>query len=360
MVDALKSIRAAGNPVALVSNRSEPSWFQQAFSGTQVQFLKAIGRQNGELISQNAQRLSMRPFDVLVLATKAEDVAMGKNGGALLLGAAWSQDRKVQSLGVQIENAADLLRVVQLTKNWSGQWYFAADTPDYCVRALSDLSTKKFGLAAPQQQFAHALTSTVKSGSSKLKALLAVTARSLLMEGITERGQLLFGTYPSSASSNNDTEVLSDFVHRLRTTVSQVRMASRGQPLFIRHMPSSKRSTGGGNRMDPSEQLRTIHVNPYYRDNGRINGKYVVVVDDCTTYGASFGVAAALLRAAGAAGVIGVALGKFGNQAHHFRIKVTGNPFAPLGEGDFRLGEPRLLNGSVNAAAQLSLQQVVS
>ena len=43
-------------------------------------------------------------------------------------------------------------------------------------------------------------------------------------------------------SANNDSEVLSDFTHRLRTTVSRVRFAERNQPLFIRHAHSIKRS----------------------------------------------------------------------------------------------------------------------
>lgn len=360
MIKALLAIREQGNPVGIISNLAEPDWFKQAFAGSKVQFIHETGRQDGGIVSRNAKKFDLRPFDALVLASKAEDVAMGKNGGALLLGASWAVDPRVKSLGLQVDSATDLLDIVKLTAGWGGQWYFSADAERYRVRALSDLSTKKYGLTAPQQAFAHALTATVKSGGSQLKALLAVAARSLLMEGFAEESQLLFGAYPSSASSNDDSEVLSDFVHRLRTTVSQVRMAPRGQPLFIRHTASAKRSAGGGgDRTDPTDQLLTLHLNPYYAEKGRLHGRHVIVVDDCTTYGVSFGVAAALLRAAGAAQVTGVALGKFGGQARYYSIDIKGNPFKPLGKKDFAFAEPSALAGTVNNAAQLSLQDIV-
>lgn len=360
MVAALKQIRSLGNPVGVISNQKQPDWFNPTFSGSKVQFLQQQARQDGGVVTRNAEKLNVRPFDVLVLATKTDDVAMGKNGGAVLLGAAWASEPRVKSLGVQIDSPADLLQVVQLTSSWNGQWYFAADTATYRVRALSDLSTKKYGLTAPQQAFAQALTNTVKNGGSQLKALLAVTARSLLMEGFDDESRLLFGAYPSSSSKNDDSEVLSDFVHRLRTTVSQVRMASRGQPLFIRHKPSSKRSAGrGGDRTDPTEQLLTLHINPYYADKGRLKRRHVIVIDDCTTYGVSFGVAAGLLRAAGADAITGIALGKFGSQAREYAIEVSGDPFKPLSKADFTFAPSTRLAGTVNSGAQQALQDIV-
>lgn len=359
MVEALKSVRAGGNPVGLVSNQAPPDWFEPTFGNEGVQFLKEQGRQSGDVVRRNAEHLKMRPFDILVLASKTDDVAMGKNGGAVLLGADWAQDQAVKGLGLQIQDADDLREVIELTAGWQGYWYFSADTDLYRVRALSDLSSKRYGMTAPQQQFAHALTQTVKSGGSHLKALLAVTARSLLMEGFEDDSKLLFGAYPSSSSKNDDQEVLSDFVHRLRT-VSQVRMAKRGEPLFLRYKPSAKRSSGGGgDRTDPTDQLLTLHLNPYYKDKGRLKGRHVIVVDDCTTYGVSFGVAAAFLRAAGASQVTGVALGKFGNQARYYQINIKGDPFAPLAEKDFQ-GSSQGLAGTLNAAAQESLRDIVA
>lgn len=361
MVNALRQIRDLGHPVGLVSNHTQPTWFDSVFGGSRVQYLHEPGRQTGAPVTRNAIRLNLRPFDILVLAAKREDVAMGKNGGALLLGSSHASDPAVKSLGLQIDGPEDLLQVVDLSSSWSGQWYFSADAPTYRVRALSDLSTRRSAITGAQQAFALALTSTVKRGGGHLKALLAVTARSLLMEGLADESQLFFGAYPSSRSANDDSEVLSDFVHRLRTTVSQVRMAARGQPLFIRHTASSRRSAGGGgDRTDPTEQLHTVHLNPYYAEKGRLRGRHAVVVDDCTTYGVSFGVAAALLRAAGVTQMTGVALGKFGSTGRYYDINVTGNPFAPLRGSDYQIRQNVPLAGTVNAAAQTTLQEIVA
>lgn len=360
LVAALKQSQSAGNPTALVSNHKQPSWFDGAFAGTGVQFVREYGRQNGDFVARCAAHFKLHPFDVMVFASKTEDVQMGKNGGALLVAAEWAKDSNVAALGVQIASAADLSNVIELSASWPGKWWFAADAARYNVRALSDLSTKKYGLTGTQQAFAIGLTSTVKGGGAKLKALVAVTSRSLLMEGFGNKPNLVWGVYPSSSSKNDDSEVLSDFTHRLRTTVSLARMASKGEPLFIRHTPSPKRSAGaGGLRTDPSGQILTIHLNPHYQKNKRLVGKHVIVVDDCTTYGVSFGVAAAFLRAAGAASVTGVALGKFGSQLSYYEIDIASDPFKPVVAGSFKVTAAATMAGATDASAQASLLSLI-
>ena len=164
----------------------------------------------------------------------------------------------------------------------------------------------------------------------------------------------------SVSSRNDDTEVLSDFTHRLRTTVSRAQMSRRGEPLFIRHKPSAKRSAGsGGDRTDPTDQLLTLHLNPYYRDKSRLKGKRVIVLDDCTTYGVSFGVAAALLRKAGAQAVTGVALGKFGNQLRHYEIDILSDPFLPLATTSFKVAAVGGFSGKTDPGPQQDLQSLI-
>lgn len=257
---------------------------------------------------------------------------MGKNGGAVLLAAGWASDHRVQALGIQVSSAAELQEIIDLTANWPGGWWCEANLPGYTVRALADLSG--YGVPDPQAVFAKNLTKTVKNGGARLNALLAITARSLLSDGFGAEDKLAWGVYPASHSKNDDEDTLSDFVHRLRTTVSQVHFARRGNPLFIRHKPSPKRSTGGGgDRNDPTNQITTLNLNPYYR--GKLAGRHVVVVDDCTTYGVSFGVAAAFLKKAGAKKVTCVALGKFGGRLGYYDITLNADPFAPVPTGAF-------------------------
>jgi hypothetical protein len=340
IVAVLQGVVAAKNPVGLISNHGEPAWFQANFPNSKVQFLRVPGRQNGEVVARNAAKFSLNSFDVLVLAVKAEDVQMGKNGGAVLVAAGWGTAPQVKALGIRVDSAKDLKEVVDLTTGWTGQWWFTATGRQYGIRALADLSGKGRSISQQQQLFGQQLTTIVKNGGSRLNALLVVTARSLLMEGIGDRENLVWGIYPSSKSTNLDADVLSDFTHRLRTTVSRVQYCKRGVPLFLRHTPSSRRSSGGGgDRTDPSEQLQTVHLNPFYKEKQRLVGKNVIVVDDCTTYGVSFSVASALLHKAGAASVTGVALGKFGNALRYLEIDIRSDPFAPISSTAFSVTE---------------------
>lgn len=348
---------ATNNPVGIVSNHPEPAWFSSCFHGTGVTFLHTRSRQQGHIIALNAEQLQLDPHDVLVLATKREDVQMAKNGPAVLVAAGWSTDQYVQKIGLKVADAQEFQQVAALTATWSGNWWFSGTEPQYTVHALSDLSG--FGKSMTQQVFAQKLTYTVKNGGPRLKALLAVTARSLFMSGIAGRDKLMWCTYPSSSSSNDDQEILSDFTHRLRTTVSQVHYAKRGEPLFIRHAPSEKRSTAHGHvdRRDATNQLATLHLNPFYQR--RLRGRNVIVVDDCTTYGVSFGVASALLRKAGATSVTGVALGKFGNQLHYFEIDIRTSPFAPIKRKDYAVTARQRFSGTPNPTAQATLLPLV-
>lgn len=358
LVQVLAEAKAAGNPVGVISNHVEPEWFESIFGTSGVQFLQVMGRQSGEIVLLNAEKHSLNPFDVVVLATKDDDVQMGKNGGAILVAAGWSSSTLVKSLGIGVSDAQQFREVVELTASWKGHWWFAGGNGRYGVRALADLSG--YGKTNTQQSYAQKLTNTVKNGGSRLNALLAVTSRSLLMDGVGQQKDLVWGVYPSSNSDNADNEVLSDFTHRLRTTVSRVRFCKRGEPLFFRHKASSKRSTGGGgDRTNPSEQIQTIHLNPFYLEKDRLRNANVIVVDDCTTYGVSFGVAAAFLHAAGVASVTGIALGKFGSQLRSYDIKILSDPFKPVSEGNFTVSTPAFFAGAINAEAQNNLQTLI-
>lgn len=346
-------------PVGVFSNRGKPAWFDAHFAGSRVQFVHQPGRQSGDVLTHNCGLLNVPPHNCIVLAASLEDTMMGKNGGAVVVAAGWAAVPAVQDWGVRAANPAEFLEIVRLTAQWQGQWWFAGNGQAYSVRALADLSGYGANITLQQQAFGQRLTQVVKSGGAALNALLAVSARSLLIDGTSSIDGLFWGTYPSSASTNIDDEVLSDFTHRLRTTVSRVRMARRGEPLFLRHTASVKRSGGGAmDRNDPSNQVETIHLNPAY-SRGQLAGKNVVVVDDCTTYGVSFGVAAAFLRAAGASAVLGLALGKFGSRLNYYDIQINSNPYAVVPAGGYVVNGRVQFAGTTNNVAQQQLHSLI-
>lgn len=358
-IQTLKNICGAGTFVGLTSNQTKPGWFDQAFAGSGVQFIKTDARQNGVVVRDLAKQLNIATFDVLVLAVKSEDMQMAKNGRALLIAAGWTSDRVVRNLGISIASGAELYDLLKITGGWNGHWWFEGRGQNYNANALADLSGYGNNITQTQQAFASKLTQTVKNGGTHLTALLLATARSFLIDGIYTTEQLCWGVYPSSKSQNNDTEVLSDFTHRLRTTVSQARFCKRNEPLFIRHTHSDKRSANrNADRTDPKNQVETLHLNPEYK--GKLRGRNVIVVDDCTTHGLSFGVAAAFLRAAGAASVKGVALGKFGNTLKYFDIEITTDPFSPVNCTGYVMHSHSQFIGNNDLRAQQTLISLVT
>ncbi|WP_339080839.1 hypothetical protein [Pseudomonas sp. TMP9] len=356
IVQALINSSAKGNAVGVVSNHDQPEWFDAAFGKSKVIFLKAEARQNGSIITEIAKHLNIPNHDILVLAVNSIDMQMAKNGRAVLIAANWASDAAVKRLGIKISSPKELEDMITMTNGWNGQWWYEGQEKNYSVKALVDLSG--YGKELTQQLFAIKLTTTVKNGGSRLTALLIITARSLLIDGVDSANQLFWGVYPSSKSANNDTEVLSEFTHRLRTTASRVRLAKVGEPLFIRHTASEKRSANkNADRTDPTGQITTLHLNPKYKT--QIKGRNVIVIDDCTTYGVSFAVASAFLLAAGALSVNGVALGKFGNQLSYYEINISSDPFKPVVAGKFSVTKQTAFGGKTDGTAQKVLQALI-
>jgi len=353
---ALDALARTPINVAVVSNHPQPPWFAAAFPGGAVQFAQLQRRQDGKVIAVLSTTSGIPVHDFIVLGATDDDVQMAKNGGAVLVSAGWAAVTGAASYGISVPDAMAFTDVVNLVGSWPGSWYFEGLEPWYSVYALADVSG--MNVTAAQAAWATSIVSTVKNGGARLQALLTVGARSLFKSGMVLPTQLMFGLFPSSSSSNNDGEVLSDFTHRLRTVTSRVRFAKKGEPLLVRHKPSTKRSRSGVlDRSDPIEQIESLHLNPAYR--GKVAGRHVVILDDCTTYGVSFGVASAYLRKAGAASVRCVALGKFGNQLRYYEIEIDADPFAPVRAGSYRVRVKRSFAGVHNPIAQTSLRGLI-
>ncbi|HCU0831860.1 hypothetical protein OLM64_07485 [Pseudomonas aeruginosa] len=356
VLDKLADIVRQGTPVFFVTNKGVSDALVGDLNRRGITYLQVSGRQSGRPVREIAASLGMHPHDVLVLAVNEVDMQMAKAGGAILIAAAWSSERRIVGLGMKVSSIDELQEVIDVTRGWTGNWWYSGQGESYDVRALVDLSSRY--VSDDQAIFARKVTNTVKNGGARLTALLAVTCRSMMIDQVLT-GRLFWGVYPSSSSANNDSEVLSDFVQRLRTSASNVHFARRGEPLFIRHTKSIKRSTAVlGDRADPRNQIETLHLNPAYRK--QLKGRNVLVIDDCTTYGVSFAVAAAFLYAAGASHVVGIALGKFGNRLSHTTIEILSDPFQIVGRTEYRVISTQDFRSRTDSHAQAVLQALIS
>lgn len=348
VLDALKVAKDTEVQIELVSIGPKPAWIEQT-DGVVGFFRCAAGdRKSGRFIDkliEHNKKLDLKKSEILILGAKDADFFMAVNSQTLFVCAGWIPDleEKPKLYGVRIDTPGSLNLVLNLLRS-KEPWYFQSNAQTQKTFALTNAGT--FGVTDEQTvKVVEALRSCLKDGFEKRKATFIVHLLSSL--NVTERFRAAkwWGWYPSSESSDS---VMKDFATLAR---EQFKRLTRG-PILIRHRPTQKRHTQrGANRTDPSQQLETIHVNPEYRD--RLKGETVVILDDYLTYGVSFGVANALLRKAGAADVICVAMGKFGDRAQSYDIEISGDVFRPLSKEDFRLIGIDSLPGEVEGQAQL-------
>lgn len=276
----------------------------------------------------------LKNHNIVVLAHKIEDIQMAKHAHAIIVSPSKSS---VSQYGICVSSQEDLQYILNILESWSGEWWFKArKDPDFEIYSLLDLST--FNKQQELVEFLKCITDIIKNNKSytfydnnlNINSILALTSISILKNFSSDFKNLIFGVYPSSNSDNSDNETLSDFTHKLRSIVSNVQYCKKGEPLFIRHKPSLKRSNKYTNldRTDPTEQINSIHINPFYKD--KIKNKHVFVIDDCTTYGVSLSVSYALLKKAGAEKVTGITLGKFGDRLEFYDIEILSNPYEPI------------------------------
>jgi hypothetical protein len=343
-------------PIGVLSSRNKPDWFDEVFDGSAVQFATWPGRGGGQCLSAIAKEHDIPPHKVMVLAGCRDDIAMAKNGGAVVIGAGWVDDSYIAETGLKLDRPNELPKLIGLVDKWSGEYWYKATGDAYTVEAICDLST--IYRAEAQKRFGLAIRDAVKVGGPRLNSLLAIASCLLISGGIGEMKDLMWGVYPSSQRSNDDNEVLSDFGHRLRTTVSQVRMAKKGQPLFIRHKATVKRSGAPEvDRTNPASEVESIHLNPQYRKS--IAGRNMIIIDDCTTYGISMATAAGFLRRARARSVTCLSVGKFGDRLAYYEIDVNADPFSPVGPAKWSSTKANWKSEQHIEGAQVALRELL-
>lgn len=357
LIAALQSIRQFAG-VGVVSNHSEPNWFAEEVDGAKVNFLRVPGRQQGNWLRDHAEKSGVPAHQVIVLAGSMADIQMSTNNSALLVAAGWVDDEYVTQTGLKVPHPSELEGLVKLYSEWDGRSWYRAQGPAYTVEALCDISTLYKGLE--QQRFGGLVTDAVKHATPRLNGLLAVAAGTLVRSGVIHASDLLWGAYPSSASSNEEEEAMCDFTHRLRTSLSRMKFAKREEPLFWRHQHAPKRSAGeGGDREDPTSEVESLHLNPYYRRGKRLRGRNVILLDDCTTYGVSMGVAAGFLRKAGALSVSCLAVGKFGRRLGCYDVKVNSSPYRPVQAGQWSVTRPAWTEETESTSDQAALRRLL-
>jgi hypothetical protein len=345
IVTALKGLFEE-HAVVVVSSHPQPAWFPEHFGFAQFQWCTFKDRQSGAVVHKflDANKERFGHADFIVIGASDADFFMAVNSKTCLLRAEWAPlGDRIRRYGVPLSRPESLPNVLRFLED-AKPWYFRHEDDFLRVYALTNAGTIK-ETDRDIIRLVTRLRECLKAGNMAYSMGFKLHLFASLSRTPIFRDASIWAHYPSSNSKNSKSEPMWEFAELARETF---KCLTNG-PLLLRHKPSPKRHTGGGDRNDPTSQLATVHLNPSYRD--RIPGSTVIVLDDYLTYGVSFGVSAALLKRAGAQRVACVAMGKFGDTANDYSITIHDDDvFAPLHNYEYTYHG---LQGTYEAQAQL-------
>lgn len=344
--EILKTLSENGIAPVIVSNRSRPEWFSEIAESTQ--FVTERKRQDGNFIPHLIEINKSHDLshnEIVVLGATAEDMQMATNSKSLLVRCEWSEEVfQMGCYGVAWKKPATLLKLAKYLDDQI-PWYFQSRTDEYKMFALTNAGT--YSASQDEVAAANEIRSVLKNGSLDKRNRLLLHMMSSIYRTDEFSKADVFGYYPSSKSQNEGSEIMAEFCRYARENFKK----RYKHPIFIRHTAAVARHSRSGDREDPTSQIESIHLNPFYK--GKLAGKKVIIMDDYLTYGVSFGVARSLLLKVGAEEVVCMALGKFGSQARAYSIDLGDQDvFAPMTATQY---SQRPMTGAIEVKAQKTL-----
>jgi phosphoribosylpyrophosphate synthetase len=278
----------------------------------------AIGRAKGSpaWIRAAAERLGIRPFQLLYIGDDELDWRTAINSATFYLHASWARPVPHRATTLVVDSPSSILLYATHFLLLRPRWEYAWSDPwnGLYIRSLLGASARLPATAPASFTLQDVLTYTrkVQVGSRPARDLLMIHAlSSAYVEGLI-RPNAFFTVYPSSAPGRMSDVLLEflkpascffhgyfkrDLLLRAReaqdTSRARARAAREGQP----------------DPVDFSTQTNTVHVNVKYRRS--LEGRSVVVFDDFTTTGMSLEWARNLLHAAGAREIVLLTIGKY-------------------------------------------------
>ncbi|WP_282023115.1 hypothetical protein [Priestia flexa] len=249
--------------------------------------------------------------DYILVGSSDDDLYLAVGKKMLLINPGWSVKKEVlpERYAITLHSPWQLLEAVRLISNQS-EWYFDLDVPENTrVLALTSANTKNYDVNTSEREVLDGFRSALKSGDRGYFNALYFHLISGVMKNPELREVDIWGTFPSSSSTNTNEE-LEELKERCRYLTGK-RMS---KPLFERHTTVEKSHYTDDEvrlRVGCKKHFDSIVLNDFYKQKNRIRGKVVCVLDDYLTNGISFETARNLLLEAGARKVILVALGRY-------------------------------------------------
>lgn len=342
ITELLEYLRAKGIRYAVVSNRAR-RWGEQRLSAAGIGPDRFYGRENfsakkgsPEFFTKPCAELGVAPHEAVYVGHSKWDMITAAQARALFFNAEWAGSET--DYGIRVAAPAAVRQFIELHLLKQHLWFASLDVRDARERGVT----------------VRAMIDGNGGGSAMLKAdLIAMLKNKLPVRGgrfnefvanhlvtsvyLSELHHAVdyWTVYPGHKAGSGN-EVLGPF---LEVAARHFRDRFLEQ-LLVRHTTAEKSAFKRRNlaHVPFSNQTRTMHLNPAYRD--QIAGRRLLVVDDFITDGHSMEWARNALLEAGAASVVCVGIGKYstGYCVRTPKQGTTWEVFAPsqVSDGDFR------------------------
>ncbi|MET9954458.1 hypothetical protein ABZ135_23345 [Streptomyces sp. NPDC006339] len=285
-----------------------------------------------------AERLKLRPNQLVIVGTSELDWRTGINAGVVHVFARWANHvRNAKGMiTLSADQPADVGELLDHFLLDEPRWAFSHDDDARSFKIRSLLPPNVRFPQAPgrtfelQDVFTRGRTITVGTQDARDILMLRLLSSAYLDGTLPHRS--LFCVYPSS-SPGQVSQQLAGFLTKAKVMVGSYYredLLERTGQAPDTSLERWRRSQGKESTADISigAQARTVRINPKYK--GKLKGKSVIVFDDFTTEGKSIEWARTLLTSAKAEQVIALTIGKYGasrHTAYHLRPGTTIDPF---------------------------------
>jgi hypothetical protein len=340
----LRGMRDAGLSVAVAANKTEAEmarWLRGSRVDPDLVLCPAtVGQKkpSPEFVYKACSDFGIGINEIIYVGdSDRTDAITAANAKTLYLSAGWSGHQG--KYGVPVKAPQSVIRFIRVFLLRQPVWYWSCGRQPGegpYVRTLID------GNGAGSRDTKNALLgllkdgrdTTLPSGASFAGFVLHYLLTTLYLDGIYSTVDW-WATYPGHAAGSAAPPV----VQRFYEMASKLFRDAYRPQLLVRHTdaPKSAFLRAQGKPAPFSNQVTTVCLNP--EDRARLRGKTVLVIDDFCTDGHAFEWSRELLMRAGAAGVVAVAIGRYGStyEKRSLSSRHSLDPFGPstLADSDF-------------------------
>lgn len=284
-----------------------------------IKLLKTQNRRKANIAQLILDKTDGDPQKSLVLCTSDTDIIMSANSKVLPLALKWVKtiEKKASACPIYLEEISKLEVVFDIL-NREKPWYATYEYEDLNVFVL--LNSGWSGNIEELKPLVEDLKGKMANNVGVYNNILKILLASSLLKTPSLREVKFVGLFPSSKVIKYEDELMKPYVDVVRYSLN---IRTKNIPMFIRHTDSLRRHyVATDERLDPCHQFNTLNLDSKY-SGSTINDCDVVVIDDFTTYGTSFWVAYAMLKAAGARNITFVSIGKFGRTVNKYKIDLS-------------------------------------